>query len=356
MKTAASAPATTKSRPWRRHGTDRATRTSRQARWPRAKQCADQRRWHRRRVTLLNALFGIGLYLPPAASSPFRRGGLSFTHAPSALTDPDQGRWCGGTRLVVARSPPRAGLVNDRPATDRHGCGQLQGAGSTCMATSSCPWTARNSPSAPHTQHRTARALRPGHRRHGDDALGHTSSLAAGRRGARMSSSESEYRAKAHAAARRFCSRDQRSRHRRRCALQRPCIYARDPSLAIIPVPQARKGAISSSWARGHQAGSQRATRRRTLAVLTTARRPCSSIGRLEGARIARLLAATGTMIFWFTGAARTTLSTGGTERKVDRRLAAILAPDIAGYSTLMGADEEATVRDLKAHQAIVLP
>ena len=30
------------------------------------------------------------------------------------------------------------------------------------------------------------------------------------------------------------------------------------------------------------------------------------------------------------------------------RRLAAILAADIAGYSALMGADEEATVRDLK--------
>src|SRR5438128_1822400 len=38
------------------------------------------------------------------------------------------------------------------------------------------------------------------------------------------------------------------------------------------------------------------------------------------------------------------------------RRLAAILAADIAGYSTLMGADEARTVRDLKAHQAVVLP
>jgi len=38
------------------------------------------------------------------------------------------------------------------------------------------------------------------------------------------------------------------------------------------------------------------------------------------------------------------------------RRLAAILAADIAGYSSLMGADEEATVRDLKGHQAVVLP
>jgi adenylate cyclase len=38
------------------------------------------------------------------------------------------------------------------------------------------------------------------------------------------------------------------------------------------------------------------------------------------------------------------------------RKLAAILAADIAGYSALMGADEEATVRNLKAHQAVVLP
>jgi len=41
---------------------------------------------------------------------------------------------------------------------------------------------------------------------------------------------------------------------------------------------------------------------------------------------------------------------------KIERRLAAILAADIVGYSALMGADEEATVRDLKAHQAIILP
>ena len=41
---------------------------------------------------------------------------------------------------------------------------------------------------------------------------------------------------------------------------------------------------------------------------------------------------------------------------KVSRRLAAILAADIAGYSALMGADEEATVRELKAHQAVLLP
>lgn len=43
-------------------------------------------------------------------------------------------------------------------------------------------------------------------------------------------------------------------------------------------------------------------------------------------------------------------------EAMVTRRLAAILAADIAGYSRLMGEDEAATVRDLKAHQAVVLP
>ena len=39
-----------------------------------------------------------------------------------------------------------------------------------------------------------------------------------------------------------------------------------------------------------------------------------------------------------------------------ERRLAAILAADIAGYSRLMGRNEEATVRDLEAHQAVLLP
>lgn len=38
------------------------------------------------------------------------------------------------------------------------------------------------------------------------------------------------------------------------------------------------------------------------------------------------------------------------------RRLAAILAADVAGYSALIGADEEGTVRALKDHQAVVLP
>jgi adenylate cyclase len=38
------------------------------------------------------------------------------------------------------------------------------------------------------------------------------------------------------------------------------------------------------------------------------------------------------------------------------RKLAAILAADIAGYSALMGTDEARTVLDLKSHQAVVLP
>ncbi len=47
----------------------------------------------------------------------------------------------------------------------------------------------------------------------------------------------------------------------------------------------------------------------------------------------------------------------GETENpKVLRRLAAILAADIAGYSALMGADEAGTVRDLKGHQTVILP
>jgi len=41
---------------------------------------------------------------------------------------------------------------------------------------------------------------------------------------------------------------------------------------------------------------------------------------------------------------------------KVSRKLAAILAADIAGYSVLMGNDEGSTVRELKGHQAVILP
>jgi class 3 adenylate cyclase len=43
-------------------------------------------------------------------------------------------------------------------------------------------------------------------------------------------------------------------------------------------------------------------------------------------------------------------------ELSIQRRLAAILAADIAGYSRLMHEDEAATVRDLKAHQSLILP
>jgi len=40
---------------------------------------------------------------------------------------------------------------------------------------------------------------------------------------------------------------------------------------------------------------------------------------------------------------------------RVERRLAAILAGDVAGYSRLMGVDEEGTLRDLKEHRAALL-
>jgi len=38
------------------------------------------------------------------------------------------------------------------------------------------------------------------------------------------------------------------------------------------------------------------------------------------------------------------------------RKLVAILAADIAGYSALMGSNEARTVSDLKSHQAVILP
>src|SRR6201987_3462808 len=38
-------------------------------------------------------------------------------------------------------------------------------------------------------------------------------------------------------------------------------------------------------------------------------------------------------------------------EQRVERRLAAILAGDVAGYSRLMGADEEGTLLRLNAHR-----
>jgi adenylate cyclase len=49
-------------------------------------------------------------------------------------------------------------------------------------------------------------------------------------------------------------------------------------------------------------------------------------------------------------------MATAGQHPKVSRKLAAILAADIAHYSALMGADEACTVRDLKGHQAVILP
>ena len=38
-------------------------------------------------------------------------------------------------------------------------------------------------------------------------------------------------------------------------------------------------------------------------------------------------------------------------ERRVERRLAAIVAVDVAGYSRLMGEDEEGTIAALRAHR-----
>jgi adenylate cyclase len=38
-------------------------------------------------------------------------------------------------------------------------------------------------------------------------------------------------------------------------------------------------------------------------------------------------------------------------EERVQRRLTAIFAADVAGYSRLMGLDEEGTLRHLKAHR-----
>jgi class 3 adenylate cyclase/alpha-beta hydrolase superfamily lysophospholipase len=42
-------------------------------------------------------------------------------------------------------------------------------------------------------------------------------------------------------------------------------------------------------------------------------------------------------------------------EERVERRLAAILAADVAGYSRLMGVDEEGTLRALKAHRREII-
>jgi adenylate cyclase len=42
-------------------------------------------------------------------------------------------------------------------------------------------------------------------------------------------------------------------------------------------------------------------------------------------------------------------------DKRVERRLAAILAADVVGYSRLMGLDDEATLRDLKAHRRALI-
>src|SRR5262245_7591575 len=42
-------------------------------------------------------------------------------------------------------------------------------------------------------------------------------------------------------------------------------------------------------------------------------------------------------------------------EARVERRLAAILAADVAGYSSLMGVDEEGTLTTLKAHRREII-
>ncbi len=41
----------------------------------------------------------------------------------------------------------------------------------------------------------------------------------------------------------------------------------------------------------------------------------------------------------------------GRRDRRVERRLAAIFSADVAGYSRLMGEDEEATLQTLKAYR-----
>ena len=45
-----------------------------------------------------------------------------------------------------------------------------------------------------------------------------------------------------------------------------------------------------------------------------------------------------------------------GGPARVDRRLAAILAADVAGYSRLMGADETGTHAAFKAHRSAMYP
>jgi len=49
-------------------------------------------------------------------------------------------------------------------------------------------------------------------------------------------------------------------------------------------------------------------------------------------------------------------MATPGQQGRIERRLAAILAADIAGYSRLMGADEAGTARALREHRAAIDP
>src|SRR6476619_2042066 len=58
----------------------------------------------------------------------------------------------------------------------------------------------------------------------------------------------------------------------------------------------------------------------------------------------------------YLTIAQQADMEDGRTVMSQSRRLAAILAADIAGYSALMGSDEARTVSELKGHQAVVLP
>jgi adenylate cyclase len=44
-------------------------------------------------------------------------------------------------------------------------------------------------------------------------------------------------------------------------------------------------------------------------------------------------------------------MNTEGRRERVERRLAAILAADVAGYSRLTGADEAGTLARLRAHR-----
>ena len=49
-------------------------------------------------------------------------------------------------------------------------------------------------------------------------------------------------------------------------------------------------------------------------------------------------------------------MATPGHPDRIERRLAAILAADIVGYSRLMGANEAATARDLREHRTAIDP